>query len=120
MQRMKHFAEAVGRSTSGRLDKVTKRATVKSVRVKIRTFMSQWQRQTHLNIPKEVHDSMAPVSAPASLPTPRYQPMMCLLTREKVHQRHAQIQDSSVDRRKGTHVLNDSELRRHGGATLAE
>jgi hypothetical protein len=67
---MKHFAEAVGRSTPGRLDK-TKRATVKSVRNKIRKFMSQWQRETNLTIPEEVHDSMAPVSAPAGLPTPR-------------------------------------------------
>jgi hypothetical protein len=29
--------------------------------------MSQWQRETNLTIPKEVHDSMAPVSAPAGL-----------------------------------------------------
>ena len=30
MEDMKHFAEAVGHSTPGRLDKATKRATVKS------------------------------------------------------------------------------------------
>jgi hypothetical protein len=62
METMKHFAEAVGRSTPGRLDKKTKRATVKSIRNKIRKFMSQWQRETNLTIPKDVHDSMAPVS----------------------------------------------------------
>jgi hypothetical protein len=72
MKDMKHFVEAVGRSTPGKLDKATKRATIKSVRVKIRNFMSQWQRETNLTIPKEVHDSMAPVSAPAGLPTPKY------------------------------------------------
>jgi hypothetical protein len=85
MEDMKHFAEAVGRSTPGRLDKATKRVTVKSVRNKIRKFMSQWQRETNLTVPKEVHDLMTPASAPAGLPTPKYQPMMCLLTREKVH-----------------------------------
>jgi hypothetical protein len=59
MEDMKHFAEAVGRLTPGRLDKATKRVTVKSVRNKIRKFMSQWQLETNLTIPKEVHDSMA-------------------------------------------------------------
>ena len=71
MRDMKHFAEAVGRSTPGRLDKKTKRPTVKSVRVKMRNFASQRQRETNLTIPKEVHDSVAPVSAPAGLPTPK-------------------------------------------------
>jgi len=109
MEDMKHFAEAAGRSTPGRLDKVSKRATVKSVRNKIRKFMSKFQHLTNLTIPKEVYDSMAPVSAPTGLPTPQYQPVMCLLTREKVHSKRARIQDSSIDR----------ELRRHGGAILA-
>jgi hypothetical protein len=85
MEDMKHFTEAVGRSTPGGLDRATKRATVISIQNKIRKFMSQWQRETNLTIPKEVHNSMAPVSAPAGLPTPKYQPMMCLLTRETVH-----------------------------------
>jgi len=49
MKHMKHFAEAVGRLTPGRLDKKTGRATVKSVRNKVRKFMSQWQRVTNLN-----------------------------------------------------------------------
>ena len=68
MEVMKHFAEVVGRATPGRLDKEMtldknkKRATVKTIRNKIRKFMSQWQRETHLTIPKDVHDSMAPVS----------------------------------------------------------
>jgi hypothetical protein len=62
MKHMKHFAEAVGRLTPGRLDKKAGRATVKSVRNKIRKFMSQWQRVTNLTIPKEVHDSMALLS----------------------------------------------------------
>ncbi|KIW36203.1 uncharacterized protein PV06_11531 [Exophiala oligosperma] len=66
MEVMKHFAEVVGRATPGRLDKEKaldknkKRATVKTIRNKIRKFMSQWQRETHLTIPKDVHDSMAP------------------------------------------------------------
>jgi hypothetical protein len=57
MEDVKPFAEAVGRSTPGRLDTVTKIATAKSVRNKIRKFMSQWQRETNLAIPKDVHDS---------------------------------------------------------------
>ncbi|KIW79865.1 hypothetical protein Z517_06480 [Fonsecaea pedrosoi CBS 271.37] len=68
MEVMKHFTEVVGRATPGRLDKEKsldkdknkKRATVKTIRNKIRKFMSQWQRETHLTIPKDVHDSMAP------------------------------------------------------------
>jgi len=58
METMKHFAETVGRSTKARLDKVLNRPTVKSIRVKIRTFMSAWERETDLSIPKDVHDSM--------------------------------------------------------------
>ena len=38
LEDMKHFAEAVGRSTPDRLDKATKRVTVKSVRNKIRNI----------------------------------------------------------------------------------
>jgi hypothetical protein len=53
MEDMKHLAEAVGRSTPGRLDKTTNRATAKSVRNKIRKFMSQWQRETNLTSPKK-------------------------------------------------------------------
>jgi hypothetical protein len=44
---------------------------------------------------------------------------MHLLTRDKVCQRRAEIHDSAVDRGKGTHVLNNRELRRHGGALVA-
>ena len=40
MEDMKHFAEAVERSTPGRLDKATKSATVKLVLNKIRKSMS--------------------------------------------------------------------------------
>lgn len=58
---MKHIAEAIARSTPGRLDEGGM-ATVKTVRVKVRTFMSEWQRKTNLSIPKAVHDSMVPVS----------------------------------------------------------
>jgi nuclear transport factor 2 (NTF2) superfamily protein len=54
MEDIKHFAEAIGRLTPGRLDEVTKRATVKSIRNKIREFMSQWQRETNLTILKDV------------------------------------------------------------------
>jgi hypothetical protein len=69
---MKHFIEVIGRSTPGKLNKLTKLATVKSIRNKIRKFMSQWQRETNLTIPEEVNDSITPVSAPAGLPTPKY------------------------------------------------
>ena len=41
MEDMKHFAEAVGRSTPGRLDKETKRATVKLIQNKVRKFILQ-------------------------------------------------------------------------------
>ncbi|KFZ23167.1 hypothetical protein V502_02354 [Pseudogymnoascus sp. VKM F-4520 (FW-2644)] len=58
MQCMKHFAELVGRSTVGRLDEEG-RPTVKTVQNKVRIFMSQWERKTHLSIPPDVHDSMA-------------------------------------------------------------
>ncbi|KFY96272.1 hypothetical protein V500_02528 [Pseudogymnoascus sp. VKM F-4518 (FW-2643)] len=61
MQCMKHFAEVVGRSTVGRLDEGGM-ATVKTVRNKVRIFMSQWERENHQSIPPKVHRSMAPVS----------------------------------------------------------
>ncbi|KAG9244993.1 hypothetical protein BJ878DRAFT_40562 [Calycina marina] len=60
MEDMKHITEAVARSTPGRLDKKLKRATVKTVRNKMRKLMSIWQRNTNLTIPPEVHDSVAP------------------------------------------------------------
>ena len=59
MEDMKHFAKFVGRSTKPRLEAYP---TVRSIRRKVRTFMSAWQRETKLAIPKDVHDSMAPVS----------------------------------------------------------
>ncbi|OAF60703.1 hypothetical protein VC83_03638 [Pseudogymnoascus destructans] len=59
MQCMKHIAEAIVRSTPGRLDEGGM-ATVKTVRVKVWTFMSEWQQKTNLSIPKAVHDSMVP------------------------------------------------------------
>ena len=68
MKDMKHIAEAVGRSTPGRLDKEKGKATVKTVRNKMRKFMSQWERKTNLAIPPEVHDSVAPVSTPPASP----------------------------------------------------
>ncbi|KAK0114147.1 hypothetical protein ONS95_013649 [Cadophora gregata] len=40
MENMKHIAEAVGRSTPSRLDKKTKRATIKTVQNKMRKLMS--------------------------------------------------------------------------------
>ena len=70
MKDMKHIAEAIGRSTPGRLDKETGMATVKTIRSKMRIFMSQWVRKTHLSIPPEVHDSAAPVSVPSGLSIP--------------------------------------------------
>jgi hypothetical protein len=72
MEDMKHITEAVGRSTPGRLDKETGRATVKTVRNKMRKLMSIWQRNTNLTIPPEVHDSVAPVSVPAGQPMLKY------------------------------------------------
>jgi len=66
---MKYVAEAVARSTRGRLDK---RAIVKLVRGKMRKLLSIWLRKTNLPIPQDVHDSVAPVSAPVGQTTPRY------------------------------------------------
>lgn len=71
MEDMKHIAEAIGLATPGKLDKENGMATVKTVRNKVRKFMSQWVRKTNLAIPPEVHDSMAPVSTPAG-PTPKF------------------------------------------------
>lgn len=110
---MKHITEAVRRVTSYKLDKELKRATVKTVRNKIRKLTSIWQRKTNLTIPPEVHDSVAPVSVHAA-PTMNFNLYM-FTNEEKVYQRRAQIHDSPVDRRKGTHVFNDRELHRHGG-----
>ena len=64
MEDMKHFAETVARATPGRLDKKLGKPTVKSIRNKMRKFMSAWERDTGLAIPKHVHDSMCPVSVP--------------------------------------------------------
>lgn len=72
MKDMRHTTEAVGLSTPGRLDKETGRATVKTVRNKMQKLMSIWQRNTNFAIPPEVHDSVAPVSAPAGKHTPKY------------------------------------------------
>ncbi|OBT53809.1 hypothetical protein VE04_04807 [Pseudogymnoascus sp. 24MN13] len=58
MQCMKHFSEVVGRSTVGRLDE-GRMPTVKTVRNKVRIFMSQWERVNHQSIPPDVHNSMA-------------------------------------------------------------
>jgi len=69
MEDMKHVPEAVARSTRGKLGK---RAIVKTVRGKMRKLMSIWLRKTNLPIPQDVHDSVAPVSAPAGQTTPRY------------------------------------------------
>jgi hypothetical protein len=85
MEDIKHFTEAVERLTLGRLNKVTKRVTVKSIRIKIRKFMSQWQRETNLTISKEVYNSIAFINASAGLPTLKYQSIICLSTREKVY-----------------------------------
>ncbi|KAK3394980.1 hypothetical protein B0H63DRAFT_492051 [Podospora didyma] len=60
METMKHFAETVGRSTKARLDKKLNRPTVKTIRNKIRKFMSAWERETNQPIPKAVHDLMCP------------------------------------------------------------
>lgn len=62
METMKHFVEAFARATKFKLGKKLKRPTVKSIRVKTRSFMSAWERETKLPTPKEVHDSMYPVS----------------------------------------------------------
>lgn len=72
MEDMKYVTEAVVRSTIGRLDKETKRGTVKSVQNKMRKLMSIWQRKTNLTIPLEVHDSVAPVSKPVGRPVLKY------------------------------------------------
>jgi hypothetical protein len=72
MKDMKHITEAVARSTPGRLDKETGRATVRTVRNKMRRLLSIWQRMTNFTIPPEVHNSVAPVSVPAGHPTPKH------------------------------------------------
>jgi hypothetical protein len=70
MKDMKHITEAIARSTPYRLDKEMKRATVKTVRNKMRKLTSIWQRNTNLAIPLEVHDSVAPISVPTGHPPP--------------------------------------------------
>ncbi|OBT90000.1 hypothetical protein VE02_01553 [Pseudogymnoascus sp. 03VT05] len=55
---LKHFAQAIARSTISKLDE--QKATVQLVRVKVRSFTSQWQRETHQSIPKHVRKAMAP------------------------------------------------------------
>jgi hypothetical protein len=69
MEDMKHFAEAVGRSTPYKLDKEFKQPTVKTVQNKMQRFISVWERKTGLKIPPAVHDSVAPVSMPVGQPT---------------------------------------------------
>jgi hypothetical protein len=63
---LKHFAEAVGRAIIGGLDKEQNKPTVRTIRNKMRKFMSQWQRETGPTIPQDIHDSMAPVSTPSA------------------------------------------------------
>ena len=67
----KHVAKAIGLSTPGKLDKVNGMPTVNTVRIKMRKLMSMYTRKTGRIIPQGVHDSMAPVSTPAGLPTPK-------------------------------------------------
>ena len=69
MKVAKHVAKAVGLTTPGKLDKESGMATVKTIRGKMRRLFSQWERKTGRKIPPEIHDSMAPVSTPAGLPT---------------------------------------------------
>ena len=61
MRTMKHFAEVVGITTLGRLDK-TGKATTWSVRNKMRRFYNMWERDYKVSIPEEVKLSVAPVS----------------------------------------------------------
>lgn len=89
MEDIKHTTGAVARSTTGRLNKETGRAIVKTVRNKMRKLMSIWQRKTNLTIPPEVHDSATPVSVPVGQPAPKCYHVMHLLTREIVCQRRA-------------------------------
>ncbi|KAK4178046.1 hypothetical protein QBC36DRAFT_299686 [Triangularia setosa] len=58
MRAMKHFTETVARSTKCRLDKSLGRPTVRSIRVKMQRFMSQWQRATNTSIPAIVRESV--------------------------------------------------------------
>ncbi|KAK8071921.1 hypothetical protein PG996_005269 [Apiospora saccharicola] len=59
MRTMKHFAEVVGMTTPGRLDK-TGKATTWSVRNKMRRFYNMWERDYKVSIPEEVKLSVAP------------------------------------------------------------
>lgn len=66
MVNLKHFAEAPGRAIIGGLDKEQIKPTLRTIRNKMGKFMSQWQRETGLTIPQDIHDSMALVSTPSA------------------------------------------------------
>jgi hypothetical protein len=66
---LKHFAGAVGRVTVRRLDKEQNKLTVRTIRNKMRKFVSRWQRDTGLTIPQDVYDLMTPVSTPSAAHT---------------------------------------------------
>lgn len=71
MKVAKHVTRAIGLSTPGKLDKEKGRAIVNTVRSKIRKLRSIYTRKTGRSIPLDVYNSMAPVSTPAGLPTPK-------------------------------------------------
>jgi hypothetical protein len=67
----KHVAKAIGLSTPGKLDKVNGMLTINTIWIKMRKLMLIYTRKTGRIIPQDVYDSMALVSTPASLPTPK-------------------------------------------------
>jgi hypothetical protein len=72
---MKHFAEVIGCGIKARLESKLdtkpgddknnkkKRATIWSVRNKMRRFYNMWERQMYIDIAEEVKELMAPVSS---------------------------------------------------------
>ncbi|KAL7940599.1 hypothetical protein V8C42DRAFT_362174 [Trichoderma barbatum] len=60
LQWLKHYAMFLGLSTKGVLDPENDRPTTSTIRNKIRTFCSAWQRVNKIEIDKYVLESMAP------------------------------------------------------------
>jgi hypothetical protein len=62
MQTMKHFTEVLALGLMPRLDTDGGMPTTWTVKNKMRQFRNQWEREHHRTIPKEVKESVAPVS----------------------------------------------------------
>ncbi|KAK5988066.1 hypothetical protein PT974_12203 [Cladobotryum mycophilum] len=60
MQTLKQYAEYLGLSMTGKLDKNAQMPTTSSVRNKLRQFCNAWERDFRQSIPQEVRLSMSP------------------------------------------------------------